>query len=148
MKKLLKVGALVSALALVGCAPIEFEQAYETAPAVSPARAAEMSAERALSAEGQEWADSLMGPYTEARQNFADDSMPGAPVRRVMSWGAKSPGALDVRVSGRDWKSGEDLDYLASRIMQFLNNDSVASVTVATLEGENSGMATAPALEG
>src|SRR5690606_5420491 len=105
-------------------------------------------AKRALAVEGQEWADSLMGPYTESHQYFADDSMPGAPVRRVMTWGAKAPGELEVSVSGRDWKAGEDLDYLASNIMECLDKDSVASVAVAQLEGETSGVATAAPLEG
>lgn len=150
MKKTIAAAAVLAALALTGCVgqPIEITPAAPTAPAVSPSRAAEIKVERAQAIEGQEWADGLMARYEALEHYYPAEKLAGSPNRKIVNWGAPAVGHLEIGISGTKWQENEDLEFFANELLQDLGDSSVRSVTVATMDGEASSMATANGISG
>ena len=101
-------------------------------------RAAEIAEEQRLAVEGQKWADAVMDRYEQQHRYSPDDTMPGAPERHIVSWGARQPGQLQVDLSGTDWNEGQDLEYFARKMLVNLDDSSVRTLTIATHDGQQS----------
>lgn len=147
MRKLAVPSALLLACALVGCAPLEFEQSPPTAPAVSPSQQPELDRKRSEAVEGQHWADELMEAYLLRDDSAAQLWMSGTAERRIISWGASKPGELQLSVNGSEPTTDRDLKYFALRLLEEFNDPSLKSVSVSVLGSKVSVVARAEELD-
>ncbi|WP_313814115.1 hypothetical protein [Glutamicibacter sp.] len=137
MRQRLIIAALLAALPLSACAPLEFDASEQTAPAVEPSQAQKLELQHEKQIAGQQWADRVRAAYERtAQQYLSRDLQSGFAHRQFIAWGASDVGHLEVSVAQSfDEDRFGDLDSMAATLIERLD-PSVQSVTI-TVQGQD-----------
>ncbi len=141
MRKLIVPSALLLACALTGCAPLEFEQASPTAPALSPSEQSETEIKRSDAVKGQHWADDLMNAYWLREDSYTIEGITEPQPARIMAWGASKPGELILTLNDYGSVTDDQLKNFALRMLEEFDAPSLKSVTVTILGRDISAVA-------